>query len=351
MDILEENYYNPEKSASYGGIERLRKASGLKRKAVVDWLSYQDTYTKFKPVKRKFKRRRIIVGHIDAQWEADLVDMRLLSKYNDGINYILTCIDVLSKYAWVVPLHRKTGKELVDAFQSIFDTGRKPQRLHTDKGSEFKNHVFQTFLKKNNVHFFVTENEDIKASIAERFNRSFKTRVYRYFEKYNTNRYIDVIHKLTQSYNNTYHRSIKEKPANVSKYNQETVWQALYADQEYEKKSPKLQVGDRVRIVKTRRIFDKGYASAWTEELFTVTVVNKTTPTTYTIRDDNNEVVKGSFYENELGKVGEKEFYEIEEILRVRGKGIKREYLVKWRGYPSSFNSWVSATAIRNHVD
>ena len=147
----------------------VHKKKKTKIQPVQKWLSQQDTYTLHKPVRYKFQRRRVIVGGIDHQWQSDLVDVSRLSKHNLGIKFLLTCIDVFSKYAWVIPLKDKTGKSLVVAFEQIFRTGRQPLALHTDKGSEYINRVFQTFLGDHKVTFFTTENEDIKASIAERY--------------------------------------------------------------------------------------------------------------------------------------------------------------------------------------
>ena len=95
--------------------------------------------------------------------QADLIDVSRLSRYNRGFKFLLTCIDVFSKQAWVVPLKDKTGTTLVNAFESI--RSPLPQTLQTDKGSEFTNRKFQQWLKEHQVHFFTTENEDIKASI------------------------------------------------------------------------------------------------------------------------------------------------------------------------------------------
>jgi biotin synthase-related radical SAM superfamily protein len=79
---------------------------------------------------------RVVVYGIDHQWQADLVDLAKLSSYNNEFKYLLTCINVLSRYQWVVPLTDKTGKTLKDAFQVIFKSGRRPIRLQTDKGTE-----------------------------------------------------------------------------------------------------------------------------------------------------------------------------------------------------------------------
>ena len=91
----------------------------------------------------------MVVYGIDHQWQADLLDLGKLASYNKGFKYLfklLTCIDVLSKYVWVVPLKYNTGKSLKEAFQVIFKTGRQPILLQTDRGTEYTNRVFQKFL-------------------------------------------------------------------------------------------------------------------------------------------------------------------------------------------------------------
>ena len=92
-----------------------------------------------------------------------------------------------------VPLKDKTGTSLAEAFKRIFAQGRKPLKLQTDKGTEFRNRIFQHFLKEVGVDFFVTHNEDIKASIVERFNRTLKERLWRYFTRNNTLRYVEAL--------------------------------------------------------------------------------------------------------------------------------------------------------------
>ena len=104
-----------------------------------------------------------------------MVDLQHLSRWNQGYTYlILTCIDVLSKYTWVLPSKSKTGAPLVVAFESIFQEGRKPAKLQTDAGTEFKN------KNKENVHHFVTYNET-NAQVVERFNRTLKQLMWRMF--------------------------------------------------------------------------------------------------------------------------------------------------------------------------
>ena len=346
---LKKVYYNAKLPGSLGGVVALARATKQKKDDVRHWLSFEDTYTLHKPVRRKFLRRRTIVGGIDHQWQADLIDLQKLKKDNKGYVFLLTCIDVLSKHAWVVPLKDKTGANLVKAFQQIFtEGGRKPLKLQTDKGTEFKNRLVQKLLRDLDIDFFTTENDDIKAAVVERFNRTLKDRLWRYFTKTNSTHYLEVLPDLVRAYNHTIHSSIKRAPVEVNTENQEDVWFQLYGGQKKLKYiKSKLKVGDRVRISKTRRVFKKGYLPSWTRELFTVHTVINTYPVTYTIKDDHDEVLKGTFYKQELQKVGDKEEYQIETVLdqRVTKKG-QREYLVKWLGYDSSFNQWIPQQAL-----
>ncbi|XP_070550282.1 uncharacterized protein [Ptychodera flava] len=333
--------------SAFGGIDAVYLAAKEKvikvtRQKVREWMQHQDTYTLHKPVRWKFPRARVIVGGMDQQWQADLADVSSLAKYNSGFRYILTCIDILSKYAWAIPLKDKRGATLVAAFEQILKTGRKPEKLQTDQGKEFVNHLFQKYLKSEDIQFFTTGNET-KASVVERFNRTLKTKMWKYFTRNNTLSYLSVLPQLMQSYNNTWHRSIKRKPASVNKTNENEVLDTLYSDTEQTKMKFKFSVGEQVRISKTKRMFKKGYLPNWTEEIFTVSRRISSRPPLYKLKDFDEEELEGTFYEQELQKVVKKEddVFRVEKILETRKRKGKTEYLVKWYGWPSKFNSWV----------
>jgi hypothetical protein len=112
---MDSKYYNISAPASYGGLSKL-KPNGYTKKEVREWLQSQDTYTLHNQTRRRFTRRRVVVYGIDHQWQADVVDLATLYSNNKGFKYLLTYIDVLSRYTWVVPLKDKAGKTLKDAF-------------------------------------------------------------------------------------------------------------------------------------------------------------------------------------------------------------------------------------------
>ena len=274
-----------------------------------------------------------MVSGIDKIWAADLADMRALSKENEGFNFLLLIIDTFSKYGWIVPLKDKKGETIVKALKEIFkESGRRPAKLWTDKGREFFNKDVQDL-----VELYATENEE-KSSIAERWIRTMKEKMFKYFTDNNTNKYIDVLPDLVEDYNNTVHSSTKLTPTDASKEENELkVWRNLYPDRyKTSRLNPKFSVGDEVRITKKKKVFEKGYTTRWTEEIFTIKEIRETNPITYKLEDLQGEEIKGTFYEPELQKT-EQQIYRIEKIIKKE----KGRSFVKWKGYSDKFNSWV----------
>ena len=112
---------------------------------------------------------------------------------------------------------------------------------------------------------------DTKASVVERFNRTLKKRLYRYFTVKNTLKYLPVLKELVLGYNRSYHCSIKMAPKKVRMSNEGRVWKTLYAPRLGAKRqTAKLKVGDRVRLNKNYRVFKKSYLPGWTKEVFLV---------------------------------------------------------------------------------
>jgi len=333
-----EEYCTARQPYSFGGVNELAKKYG--RKKAVEWLSKQDAYTLHKPIRRKFRRRKTFATGIQDLYQADLVDVSSLAKYNDSYRFLFVCIDVFSKVAFAIPIKDKTGTSIKRAFASIVEQG-KPNYLQTDKGTEFVNTIFQKYLEENDIKFYTSENDDIKCAVVERFNRTLKTKMWKYFTYKSTLRYVDILPDLLHSYNNSIHRSIKVEPSQVNPQNESVVRRRLFG----QKKQPikwKFIVGDTVRISQSRLAFKKGYLANWSQEIFRVSSRHPSDPPTYTIEDYGGETIRGKFYAEELQKViKEGDVYKVETVLKTRNRGRKTEFFVKWQGYPEKFNSWV----------
>ena len=154
-----------------------------------DW-SQQLAEEIHKTITKNFRKRRVISYGIDKIWAADLVEILKFSKWNKGVKYLLTIIDVFSKYGWIVPLKDEKTKSVSTAFDEIFKKAkRKPTMFWTDKGSEF---LGSDFLKKNKIKLYHTENEE-KSSIVERWNKTMKNRMWKMFSANNNTVYWDKL--------------------------------------------------------------------------------------------------------------------------------------------------------------
>ena len=187
----------------------------------------------------------------------------------------------------------KTGKEVAQAFLKLFRNGH-PSRLWTDKGTEFYNRQLKGVLEANDVMLYSTENEE-KSSVVEGWNRTLKNIMWKYFTANSTQKYIDVLPSMVDKYNSTYLRLIKLTPSDArNPSNYQHVYNALYGNVR-KSTSPKFHVGDKVRITRKKVTFEKGFTPNWAEELFTISSVKATNPTTYTNKDQLGEPVRGSF--------------------------------------------------------
>ena len=141
---------------------------------------------------------------------------------------ILTAVEILSRYAFTIPVYRKDTKNmsktvnlLLDNFKARF--GKYPNVAQFDEGKEFYNVGVRELLKSHSVDYFSAKS-DKKAAIVERFNWTLKTLMWKHFYSKGTYNWIDVLDELTENYNNTKHSSTLMKPKDVNKTNENMVW-------------------------------------------------------------------------------------------------------------------------------
>ena len=297
-----------------------------------------------KSKRKNYPRRRIIVNHIDEIFAADLVEMQKFAKLNKGYRYLLTCIDIFSKYSWVIPLKDKRGITIKNALQKIFKE-RKPKFLWTDRGTEFYNKQVQDLLNENNVKLYSTNNSEIKSAVIERFNRTFKNMMYKKFTEDNYTIFYNTLDELINNYNNKYHSTIKMTPIEGSKKINENKIKNIY-NFEKTKKPGKFKIGDRVRLSLEKNIFEKSYETNWTEEIFEIYDIKYSNVPYYYLKDLNNEKLDGTFYVQELQKTKQDDLYTIGKILKTN----KDKIYVKWRGYDNSFNSWINKNNVTKYL-
>ena len=288
-----------------------------------------------KPARKKFQRRRVIVKGINDLWQADLAELLPYAKTNNNFKYILVVIDCFSKYVWCEPLKNKTGDETTKAMEKILNNGECPNNLQTDDGKEFFNSKFKKLMNEYKINHYSTFSVK-KASIVERVIRTLKEKIWKHFSILGKYRWLDILPKVVSYYNNTIHHKIKIKPCEVNKKNEKMLLNTVYNNIKIIKAS-KFRVGDYVRISKQKGLFDKGFLRNWSTELFIVSKVRLTNPTTYILKDIEGSPIEGGFYEQELQKTAYPDIYLVEKVLKTKNEKV----YVKWLGIPSSKNSWI----------
>ena len=136
-------------------------------------------------------------------------------------------------------------------------------------------------FEDNNVKIYHTYS-NLKAVIIERFNRSLRELMMKSFVKNNNTLWYNILSQLIKTYNNRYHRTIKDKPININKSNEKHIKNTVY-NYDITNKKPKYKINDLVRIsLKRRELFDKPTGNIkWSEELFKVYKINKSNVITY----------------------------------------------------------------------
>ena len=265
IEYLKEIYFDPSHAGSFTGVEKfyqtVRNEGKFKisRKRIKQFLLNQEEYALQRDIKRKRKRRKVVVSGKDSQWGVDLANVESLQKSNDGIKYWLVLIDVLSKFVFVQTLTDKKASTIVDAFRKIInDAGRIPEVIFSDKGGEFNNFRFKNELKKHHIKYFTTQNEDIKNSVVERVIRTFRNKLYRFFQKQRTYRYVEKLPEITAGYNKTNHKSLPKNmaPVDVSKENEALVWDKMYNNDRSQKLKRKSSISkSKNKRLKTKQVF------------------------------------------------------------------------------------------------
>lgn len=350
--VLNDLYYNPERPSSFSSPIQLYYAArkllpNITLHNVNQWLRKQNVYTLHAPVRKTFTRRKTLSRGLYYQLQMDLVDMQKYKHWNNNFKYILTVIDIFSRKAFAIPLKSKHNVEIVRALQHLFTMYPIVKYVQTDQGTEFFGAPVREFFKSKGItHFFTSS--DPKCALVERFNRTLKNKMFKYFTAKGTKRYIDVLDKFVEGYNNRVHSSIGIAPNRVTKENEKDVWNYQYSDYMNRLKHVrfKYDIGDVVRISKKSKSFSKGYLPNYNEEYFIIDRRAATVPPTYTLKDLNEETIIGSFYEAELEKVvvAGKEHVVLKRRKRRRQE---EESFVHYIGHPPSHDEWIKTSLIK----
>ena len=306
---LRRMYLNKRYKSSFTGAQSFHQSlpeslSDVKYSQVLKALQHVKAYAQNRPAPRRFKRRKVVVHGIDAQWVIDLVSLPRLAAYNNSNKYIFMCIDAFSKYLWAIPMKLKSSEAALKVFKDILrKSGRQPQKIQADRGTEFKS-VFKRYCDSIGIQIFHVESE-LKACIVERVNRTILERIWRYMQHKGTFTWYKVLPDMVRNYNATVHHSTKFAPKDVNDLNSMEVWLNLYG--KYELKAvdkPKFSIGDKVLIsIYKNKFVEKGYDKKFHDQVYTVERISDTNPRMYYLKSDDGETLGGGFYSRELSKI------------------------------------------------
>ena len=249
---------------------------------------------------------------LNHQWQLDLVDLHAVGRQK-GNRFLLTKIDVFSRQADAELLSSKSSLHVLNGFKKFVERNAKPHGIQTDEGKEFVNKYFKQYCDENKINFFQV-NSEMKASMVERFNRTFQNNYYKILKTYPNRLKKDVVSLVIKNYNLTPHSVTGFIPSQINEENSGDILNQQMDERERESevkrtliKSYRFGVGDKVRLSHDRMVFSKEYRGTFSEEVFEIVKRFRRQPNwninLYKVKDLLGEDIDGIFYEEQLLKV------------------------------------------------
>lgn len=347
---LRRAYTTPGEKVAFSGLTNAkREYPRLKERQISDVLSSVHTYTLHREVKRVNVFNPFFIYNLRQQIQIDLIDVSKLQEYNNGVCFLFVAIDCFSKKTWIIHQKNKRGATTLKSFKNLmqFLGDKPPKSIFFDRGTEFCNALVYDYIRGLNIKLH-HPNSEFKAAIVERVNRSIQDIIFKYLTENETFHFLDVMNELLRSYNERYHRTIKMSPSDAEDATNHVIVRSNlneYYDKARSKRTKRVRfkVGDTVRLAKLKHQFQRGYNERFKRELFEVVEIFTRMPITqYALKSLNNqEVIVGKFYANELQKHSSK-IFRIEEVMKSRTlKNGKKQHYVRWQDFDESHNSWV----------
>ena len=273
INLVKNLYFNVETGLSnvQDIYKKLNKKVKLKDvKIILDNIENQQIYKK-----EDNKKNYIPIASPSGTYQIDLTFYDNLKKFNNGYGILLTIININSRKAFVYKMKNKTADTVVNIFKDFINEEKDDIKIiEADEGSEFINSKFKKLLSDNNIELFLFNKSISPNSLAyvERYNKTIRTKIDKYLKSYKTNKYIDVLDKLVNNYNNSNHRGINMKPNDVDKIEENKI---------HEKKlnlklnvlkeiNENIKVGDNIRILKKKKIFSKGQSTYYSKSTYEI---------------------------------------------------------------------------------
>jgi transposase InsO family protein len=321
-------YTNVNNRISYAGRDKVfnelkHMYQNISRRDIGDYIKSNEINQLHTPIKLQNTNKPIISTSSYQRFQIDLVDLSsLLYKDGNRRSYILTCIDIYSKFAWCKALPNKEGPTVANSLNDILnEANASPKIIQTDNGSEFKSNEFETLLKNNNIkHIFSSPYNPKANAIIERFNGTLKRRLEKYLSHLENKNWVSILDQTVNNYNNEIHSTTGYKPVYLDEVGEDHI-----ATQNIEQKAldrvrksnekaklPELRKDDVVRItlfrdpvIRRDKQFYKKSKQLWSDEAYIVNSVSKSKfNSTYKVKEiGTNVVLPGVYLRDELLKI------------------------------------------------
>jgi transposase InsO family protein len=345
LRVIKHNYKTAKHPTSFSGLHRLKNFYNISDKEAKRTLSKINSYSLHRETKKPKYRNPYFVYEKREQVQIDLIEISALHKSNFGVKYILTAIDLFTKFLVCVPMKSKDANSSKNAVYAMLQKMTPyPKKIMSDRGTEFTNREVKNLFREKNIEHILPES-DMKCVVVERVNKTIQSKIYHYMTAHSTDRYILALQDLVRSYNNSIHQSIQMTPNDAENpFNHLKVLDRLnehYTDIFEKKKSAKFKIGDIVRISMIKTKFHRSYKEQQKENFYEIIRINTKMPIPlFYLKDcEDLEEISGGFYSNELTLVDLDEWDIEKELKKGTGKN-KNKILVKWRGFHKNYNSW-----------
>ena len=356
-------YSGPHKLYNY--IKKYGSRNDITKKDVEEFLKSQAGHTYHGVVPRTFVRRPIKIARVGLTLGTDIADMnQYIWSHNNGYRYILILIDCFSRKVSLTPLKNKTCSNVARVLENYLENCKHDYvYIFSDEGSEYLGTQAKRVYDRFNIVRYSVKSRKFKCSIAERFIRTMKEKLYKYFSQNNTFKFIDVLDKFERRYNDTPHRGLCFKTPNtvhemtdlneVKKHEREQLIQkfrnygsiSLRESKKSVSRESGLKVGTFVRLLlnDAERIFAKSHENFFTQEIFIIRKIDTRPPVSYWLKDFKGRNIDGVVYRRELSSVLLPKRYNIERVVKTvkNPRTGKKRFLVQWQGFPEDFNSYV----------
>jgi len=294
---LKNYFYDIEKGGlSLKKLQEYAKEKKYKLKDVKSWYNKQKSNQIFQQNKNKIYHS--IYARQNYEYQADLLFFESLKTYNGGVIGLLTCIDITSRKGYVEPIKNKTAPEVLRAFKVMYEKMDEINTLTVDGGKEFFSD-FKKFMEENKITFYQinTENNKNTMSKIERFNRTVRSAINKYLKVYKTNKYVDIVQNLNNTYNNSKHSTTGLKPNETTDEQMQHIrhmdyFKNINAFSQFNK----FKLGDKVRLLKKKERFEKGTTANYTSGIYEIIKIDGLSFYVKNTKNDNELKTPYKFY-------------------------------------------------------